>query len=218
MDRKHLIAGAFVLAVVFALAVFGSVQLTREDVGSQAARSRFTHVVTKRLTVENAADFQDNVTVGNGTPSITQDGEDLYVEGQLEVDGEAQFDGAIDGNSSMALAGDAVFDADFSVDDTFNVDDTAYALVGSQTLTPTASFYTLAPVASVLTLTLGTAAPNAPSAGDFVWFVSTVTTNTVFADTGATAGGGTRTLGENDVIGFIFNGSAWIEAFFSDNS
>jgi hypothetical protein len=46
-----------------------------------------------------------NVKVGNGSPSTSQDGEDLYVEGGLEVDGTARFDGAIDANSSMDLAG-----------------------------------------------------------------------------------------------------------------
>ena len=37
-------------------------------------------------------------------------------------------------------------------------------------------------------------------------------------DTGATAGGGNRTLGQYDVIGFIYNGAKWLESFFSDNS
>lgn len=46
-----------------------------------------------------------NLRIGNGTPTVTQDGEDVYVEGQLEVDGEAQFDGAIDANSTSDFGG-----------------------------------------------------------------------------------------------------------------
>lgn len=91
---------------------------------------------------------------------------------------------------------------------------TTYALTGTQTLTPTGSLYFLTPSAA-LTLTLST---NDAVPGDMVFFVSGVTTSTVFADTGATAGGSTRTLGNNDIIGFLFDGTTWDEAFFSDNS
>ena len=34
-----------------------------------------------------------DLTVGNGTPDVTQDGEDAYIEGTLEVDGQATLDG-----------------------------------------------------------------------------------------------------------------------------
>lgn len=103
---------------------------------------------------------------------------------------------------------------DLTIDDTLNIDDTAYTAAGGQTLDPIASHYLLAP-SSALTLTLAT---TTAVTGDFVWFVSNVTTATVVVDTGATAGGGNRTLGENDVIGFIYDGAAWLEAFYSDNS
>jgi cytoskeletal protein CcmA (bactofilin family) len=49
--------------------------------------------------------YTGNVKVGNGTPTVAQNGEDAYIEGQLEVDGEAQFDGAIDANSTADIAG-----------------------------------------------------------------------------------------------------------------
>ena len=39
-----------------------------------------------------------NLKVGNGTPSNTLDGEDVYVEGGLEVDGAARYDGGININ------------------------------------------------------------------------------------------------------------------------
>lgn len=36
-----------------------------------------------------------NLKVGNGTPTVTLNGEDMYVEGTFEVDGAARFDGAV---------------------------------------------------------------------------------------------------------------------------
>ena len=88
----------------------------------------------------------------------------------------------------------------------------AYALTGTQTLTPTTSSYVINSTA-VLTLTLA-----GGEAGDLVFFTNVGSNNAVFIDTGATAGGGNRTLGQYDVLGFIYNGAKWIESFFSDNS
>ena len=120
----------------------------------------------------------------------------------------------MDGATGDVTATDVTVNADFVVDDTFNIDDTAYTSTGAQTLDPVASHYLLAPTAA-LTLTLAT---TTAVTGDFVWFVSNVATSTVIVDTTATAGGGNRTLGVNDVIGFIFDGATWNEAFYSDNS
>ncbi len=47
-----------------------------------------------------------NLKVGNGTPGVTLDGEDAYIEGALEVDGGLQFDGAFvlgDGGDTGAI-------------------------------------------------------------------------------------------------------------------
>jgi hypothetical protein len=62
-----------------------------------------------RLTLGAAAGtfstLTGNLKVGNGSPTTSQDGEDAYVEGGLEVDGTARFDGAIDANSTADIAG-----------------------------------------------------------------------------------------------------------------
>lgn len=104
-----------VLALVFALAgcrdLAGVQEMAEGD-------TNFTNVVTSGyitvgtdLTIGDDTAFGDDVAitgdlaVGNGTPSVTQDGEDAYVEGQFEVDGEAQFDGAIDANSTSDFGG-----------------------------------------------------------------------------------------------------------------
>lgn len=116
---------------------------------------------------------------------------------------------------TLGVTGVGTFSNDLSVDDTFNIDDTAYSSVGAQTLDPTASMYLMSP-ATTLTLTLAT---TTSVAGDFVWFMSQVATDIVIVDTTCTAGGGNRTLGsDGDTIGFIYDGSKWCEAFYSDNS
>lgn len=47
-----------------------------------------------------------NLKVGNGTPSVTQNGEDMYVEGTFEVDGAARFDGTTALNGTTTVTGD----------------------------------------------------------------------------------------------------------------
>jgi hypothetical protein len=89
---------------------------------------------------------------------------------------------------------------------------TTYELTSTQTLTPTTSSYVISSTA-VVTLTLG-----GGTAGDLVLFTNVSGNDAVFVDTGATSGGGSRTLGQYDVIGFIYNDAKWIESFFSDNS
>lgn len=59
-----------------------------------------------------------NAKVGNGTPTVSQDGEDFYVEGQFEVDGEAQLDGALDANSTADFAGAITANANLDMNGT----------------------------------------------------------------------------------------------------
>jgi hypothetical protein len=44
-----------------------------------------------------------NLSIGNGTPGVTLDGEDAYIEGTLEVDGLATFDGGTDYNAASSV-------------------------------------------------------------------------------------------------------------------
>lgn len=91
---------------------------------------------------------------------------------------------------------------------------TTYSSVGSQTLTPTVSLYHLAPL-TALTITLST---SAAIADDVLIFINTVATDTIISDTGQMPAGA-RTLDEaNDVIEFMYNGSAWVETGFVDQS
>lgn len=61
--------------------------------------------VTSLVTESTDLALSGSLQVGNGTPTVTQDGEDAYVEGQFEVDGEAQFDGTVDINGAVAIDG-----------------------------------------------------------------------------------------------------------------
>lgn len=44
-------------------------------------------------TFVNQLNLSDDLKIGNGTPGVTLNGEDAYIEGTLEVDGATQFDG-----------------------------------------------------------------------------------------------------------------------------
>jgi cytoskeletal protein CcmA (bactofilin family) len=171
------------------------------------------------VNLDGAVDIDGNLTSATGAFTVA---DTLNTTGAVTFDSTFDVDGNVSSGTgaftvsdTINVTGNATLDADLIVDDTFNIDDTTYSSVGAQTLDPTASMYLLSP-ATTLTLTLAT---TTSVAGDIVWFVSTVATDTVIVDTTATAGGGNRTLGTaGDVIGFIYNGSVWSEAFFSDNS
>lgn len=90
----------------------------------------------------------------------------------------------------------------------------SYTSTGAQTITPTNSYYQLAP-ANTLTVTLAT---GDAVDGDTVIFVNTVATDTIFVDTGASQGG-SKTLDEDaDAIGFRFDGAEWVLEFFVDQT
>ena len=55
------------------------------------------------VTAGDLAVTAGNLSVGNGTPGVTLDGEDAYIEGTLEVDGVATFDGTIDMNGTQQV-------------------------------------------------------------------------------------------------------------------
>ena len=85
------------------LTLFGSDTTTVEGANGLALATTNTGDIT--LTPAGNTDLANvltgNLKVGDGTPDVTLDGEDAYIEGTLEVDGTTQFDGNVtvtDGN------------------------------------------------------------------------------------------------------------------------
>lgn len=133
---------------------------------------------------------------------------DLVVGDDASIAGETTLAGA------TTQTGNLTASADLIVDDVFNTDENAYALTGAQTLNPTATYYQMAPTAT-LTLTLGT---TGVAAGDYLIVNNTVVTSTVIVDTGATLGDGDIVLGLDDIAGFVYDGTAWVETTAPSNN
>lgn len=73
-----------------------------------------------------------NLKVGNGTPGVTQNGEDAYVEGTLEVDGAVTLDGALTTNSSLTIGASGSVDLN-GVADSLIVDADADTTISAPT-------------------------------------------------------------------------------------
>ena len=107
-----------------------------------------------------------NLKVGNGTPGVTLNGEDLYVEGTLEVDGAQQFDGALVATSTATFNGTlTVGDA---VGDIVTVNSGAWTFANDTTIALTGGVNGLNIDSNTLSIDatnhrvgFGTAAPNA---------------------------------------------------------
>lgn len=119
---------------------------------------------------------------------------------------------SVDNDGTVSQAGAAALTGGLDVTGILGLPATAYTLTGAQTITPTTTYYELAP-ATVLTATLA-----GGTAGDLLILASTVATNTVIVDTGATVGGGNITLAENDIAVFIKVDDTWAEIASPDNS
>ena len=94
-----------ILFTMIALFVMVGVAFSGFQIGDK--RYRWISLTSEGLIVrDNSGNtmltIDDNgLRVGDGTPDVTMDGEDLYVEGTLEVDGASRFDGAATFNSDL---------------------------------------------------------------------------------------------------------------------
>lgn len=174
-------------------------------------------IITDSLTV-------DDVAVGGGYGST---GATISTAGVGQFNGALTTDGALTAASaaigggygatgcSISAAGALQCNGGAVVDGVISLNETAYALTGAQNLAPAASFYELAPAAT-LTLTLQT---GSAAVGDILILANTVATSTIIADSNIrTSTGGALTLGQYDVIAFVFAGGAWYELWLIANS
>lgn len=144
---KHFAVGAAVLAA-FALLVsfFALSEAGQGDIESMGLHPGSSSTLSGSLTVDDIVTTDDatigddigvtgDLSVGNGTPSITLNGEDAYVEGTFEVDGASEFDGALnvdgaaDFDSTVDIAGNVSDGAGtFTIADDVMVDGAADAI------------------------------------------------------------------------------------------
>ena len=129
------------------------------------------------------------VGIGTNNPAHT-----LHVNGTARVDGHTTI-GAL-----FALARVVVVPA------------------ASSTLTPTSSYLLLNPAASVI-LNATTAIANGSTIGDVLILEGTSDSQTVTINNAANTSlaAASRTLGNDDTLMLLWNGSSWIEISFSDN-
>lgn len=101
-----------------------------------------------------------NLKVGNGTPDVSLNGEDLYVEGTLEVDGASRFDGNLNIGANILQGTTAIIDfSNFDVDASGNISTTgtiSSGLINGQTISSGANFTGTLAVQGA-TITVGTA-------------------------------------------------------------
>jgi len=136
----------------------------------------------------------------------------------LDVDRDTSLTGDTDDRIDFEIGGSDVVRLDavgLVITNVLNIADADSVLSGTNTITPTSSYLQTAPVDQVLTMTIAT---GAAVDGDILIVHNLNTTNTVIIDTGATAGGGNITLGQDDPAGFIFGDGVWVELFSPDNS
>lgn len=94
-----------------------------------------------------------DLTVGNGTPGVTQDGEDAYIEGTLEVDGASEFDGAVDFDSTITIGTTSMTASGAELN--YNDIATLGTLAASKAWTSDASLDTIMPTGGLLTVQSG---------------------------------------------------------------
>ena len=87
-----------IMAVILGLSAIG-VGIGAAVSGATAGYSVFTNL---QILTDDLLSSSGNLRVGNGTPTVTLNGEDVYVEGTFEADGAARFDGAVTFTSSVS--------------------------------------------------------------------------------------------------------------------
>lgn len=94
---------ALVASIILAACSLRKEPLPPSGSMSDVDTTHFTNLsITTDLTVGDDVTVTDDLTIsgdfslGDGTPTISQAGEDAYIEGTFEVDGIAYFDGGID--------------------------------------------------------------------------------------------------------------------------
>ena len=140
-----------------------------------------------------------NLKVGDGSPSLTLNGEDAYVEGTLEADGAARLDGG------ATVAGNLVMSNGLILQE---ADDLAVS--DGDTITPTTiSAYNLT-ASGTVTFTLGSSCTD----GQMLYLAAdSAQTYNVNATNLRTTDGNALAIDQYDVLGFMCFDSEWLLMF-----
>jgi len=167
-----------------------------------------------------------DLAVGNGTPDVTQDGEDAYVEGTFEVDGASRFDGAIDANgaadfaSTVAVAGISTLTGGAVVGaDVVLSAQVAEVVTAGSTIVPTGVYQELTS-ASAVTCDTTTCIAAGTTAGELLLLINGNASDTITIDG---TGGNVEckadvVLGAEDSLLLMWDGSLWHCLSTYDNS
>lgn len=181
--------------------------------------------VDDAVTLNSTLDVDGNISSGTGAFTIT---DNLLIDGvadaiQLTAQGYTtqtndifvveQSDGSdvfnVDNTGNVTVGANLKMTSGI-----FTIEETDNTATGTQTITPTQTYYHFSPTA-VTTVTIAT---GSAVEGDFLIIHNLVATSTTIVDTGATQGGSDIILGLDDVAGFIFGDGVWVELFSPDNS
>lgn len=209
--RPNLIfLGRLLVAALLVSFVVGGV------VSAQGPYQRFENILTKKLLVTDASTFRGDMTfsgtgsdltvtgnlkVGNGTPTVTQNGEDAYVEGSFEADGPARFDSTITQGDGDTIVADKLK----------VVAQTAITVTNGAAFTATGTYQPIQAASTVTpTITAGTA-------GQALVLINTSAQSIVIVDTGNQVLASTVTLGQYDTLTLWADGTRWVEISRSNN-
>lgn len=129
MRKDYLQYGVAALAILALLvSFFALAEAGQNDLESMGLHPGSSSAISGSLTIDDIVTTDDgtigddlgvtgDLSVGDGTPDVTLNGEDAYVEGTFEVDGASEFDGAVNV--------DGAADFDLTVDIAGNVSDGA---------------------------------------------------------------------------------------------
>ena len=166
--KKHAIYLVIALCLLAIPSMAARQNVTEEGVFDYGARTKindnFTELYasvtggTGDLSADDIAaaddvDIAGDLRVGNGTPGVTQNGEDTYLEGTLEVDGASEFDGAVDFDSTITIGADAMTAS--GVELNYNDIATLGTLAASKAWTSDSSLDTIMPTGGKLTVNSG---------------------------------------------------------------
>lgn len=183
---KRIIVIALMLCLLFGASIVTAAP-------AQQARQVFGWIIAKRLTVENAVEFNGDLTIDD---DITIGG-DTTISGDTAISG----DGSVTGD--LTIAGFVETPAQSAV-----------TVVMTGNITPTGSYVPLTAAGNVGTSAVIT---TGLTAGQVFWLVNEANVTITISDTGILKLSGNAALGQYDNLMLLYDGTNLIELAQADN-